>query len=110
MQSIRMRAQDNYHNQAVDIHVIREDFRQRPVPVEALATDLKGDTFWFKQIDEGTLPPYAPFRMRRESAQDLMDDLYRIGIRPREAAGSIGQLAAVQAHLEDMRLLAGVKK
>lgn len=38
-------------------------------------------------------------------AQLLMDDLWNCGVRPTEGAGSAGALAAVQAHLADMRKL-----
>lgn len=44
-------------------------------------------------------------RLRPEEAQSLMDELWNVGIRPAAAAGSAGQLSAVQAHLEDMRRL-----
>ena len=44
--------------------------------------------------------------MSREEAQDLADQLYAANIRPSAAAGSTGQLEAIQYHLEDMRLLA----
>lgn len=40
-----------------------------------------------------------------EEAQQFIDELWRVGIRPTEGAGSVGQLAAVKAHLEDMRTL-----
>jgi len=38
-------------------------------------------------------------------AQNLMDELWRAGIRTTEGAGSVGQLAAVNDHLQDMRRL-----
>jgi len=38
-------------------------------------------------------------------AQQLMDSLWTCGIRPVAGAGSVGQLGAVQYHLEDMRKL-----
>ena len=38
-----------------------------------------------------------------DSAQQLMDDLYRCGIRPSEASGSVGQLSATERHLKDMQ-------
>lgn len=41
----------------------------------------------------------------RETAQQFMDELWSAGIRPTEGAGSVGQLAATQKHLEDMRAL-----
>lgn len=49
------------------------------------------------------LPP--AFSLSPEDAQQFMDELWRTGIRPTEGAGSVGQLAAVSRHLEDMRTL-----
>lgn len=45
------------------------------------------------------------FEMRREDAQELMDELWHAGFRPTEGSGSAGSLAATQRHLEDMRTL-----
>ena len=42
------------------------------------------------------------FTLSFESAQRLMDELWRCGIRPTEE-GTAGQVAAMQAHLQDMR-------
>ncbi len=39
-----------------------------------------------------------------EAGQNLMDELWRAGLRPLEV-GSVGQLAATEKHLEDMRTL-----
>jgi hypothetical protein len=36
-------------------------------------------------------------------AQALMDDLWTCGVRPTEAAGSAGQAAAMQRHIDDLR-------
>jgi hypothetical protein len=41
----------------------------------------------------------------KAEAQELMDNLWQVGIRPSEGTGSAGQLAATQRHLEDMRRL-----
>jgi hypothetical protein len=47
-----------------------------------------------------------PFlRLRPAEAQVLMDDLWRCGVRPTEAAGSAGAMQAVQEHLKDLRQL-----
>jgi len=57
-----------------------------------------------KPEDEGTeMPPM--FSLRDEQAQNLIDELWRIGLRPTEGTGSAGSLAATQRHLEDMRTL-----
>jgi hypothetical protein len=48
-----------------------------------------------------------PFmRLGAEQAQQLMDELWRCGIRPAEGAGSVGQLGATERHLADMRTIA----
>lgn len=48
--------------------------------------------------------PMAPIlSLNRRAFQMLVDDLWTIGVRPRAAQGSAGQLDAVQAHLNDMR-------
>lgn len=44
-------------------------------------------------------------RITPTEAQGFMDELWRAGIRPTEGAGSVGQLAATERHLEDMRTL-----
>lgn len=43
--------------------------------------------------------------MDGNEARLLMDELWLAGVRPSEGMGSVGQLSAVQAHLEDMRRL-----
>lgn len=44
-------------------------------------------------------------RLSSEEARRLMDELWTAGVRPSTGDGSVGQLAAVQAHLQDMRAL-----
>lgn len=41
--------------------------------------------------------------LTKESCQSLMDELWAQGIRPSNGDGNVGQLAATQAHLEDLR-------
>lgn len=45
------------------------------------------------------------FKLNKSEAQKLMDDLWNAGIRPSDGTGSTGQLAATEAHLQDMRRL-----
>lgn len=51
------------------------------------------------------IQPQPCFNLKGDEAQQLMDELWRAGIRPTEGAGSVGQLGAVQEHLKDMRTL-----
>jgi hypothetical protein len=44
--------------------------------------------------------------LSRKVAQQLMDDLWHCGLRPTEGMGSIGEQAATEKHLEDMRKVA----
>ena len=46
------------------------------------------------------------FRLAKEEAQSLMDDLWHNGLRPTEGTGSAGSLKATQDHLGDMRKIA----
>lgn len=39
------------------------------------------------------------------SAQQLMDELWNVGLRPTDGSGSAGSLAATERHLSDMRAL-----
>lgn len=43
--------------------------------------------------------------LRKDEAQQLMDELWRAGLRPSEGSGSAGSLAATERHLADMRAL-----
>jgi hypothetical protein len=59
------------------------------------------------------MPPALTLRL--DEAKQLMDQLWRVGIRPSNGNGNVGQLEATVRHLEDMRRLvfsdgaAGVK-
>lgn len=57
-----------------------------------------------EKIDPGSFAePFAV--LGRTEAQQLMDDLWRCGLRPSEGTGSAGSLRATERHLEDMRTL-----
>lgn len=57
----------------------------------------------FEPVEEGQLLQ-PTFKLRRDQVQALMDELYRIGVRPSEQ-GTAGELEATKAHLKDMRAL-----
>ena len=57
------------------------------------------------EIGEASRPT---FRLAgKDQAQQLMDDLWRCGLRPTEGSGSAGSLAATERHLADMTRIAG---
>jgi hypothetical protein len=56
-------------------------------------------------VKDGEYFPPA-LRLNAEEAQMLCDQLWEAGLRPSNGVGSVGQLAATQAHLADMKALA----
>lgn len=66
-------------------------------PVTMLAVSSEAETF-----DN----PKPMLRVTKDALQQLMDELWRVGIRPSEGTGSAGALAATERHLQDMRRLA----
>ena len=78
----------------VDLFIVSEDRKTRVKEVI------------LEQFDETVCAPTDPsFSLSTDAAQVLMDDLWNVGIRPTEGAGSAGAMRAVERHLEDMRAL-----
>lgn len=59
----------------------------------------------FKELAENEYPSHPSLTISQQSAQDLMDQLWRCGLRPTEGAGSAGSLAATERHLRDMQAI-----
>lgn len=59
---------------------------------------------WGEPVDPNMIVP-ATLELNATMAQEVMDGLWQAGIRPAQAHGSTGQLAATERHLEDMRKL-----
>lgn len=59
----------------------------------------------FQRLEEGELIQPAAILSLSE-AQRLMDELWNCGIRPAEGAGSAGQMAATERHLQDLQRVA----
>lgn len=77
-----------------------------------LRAALKGED-GYQVVQRISVAPIAdgevaePFmRLDPSDAQQLLDELWRIGIRPSQEQGSTGQAAAMQKHLDDMRTIA----
>lgn len=64
-----------------------------------------GQPLVMRRVPEGELIGEPTFTLDLSDAQELIDELWRCGIRPSEGSGSAGSLAATQRHLEDMRRL-----
>ena len=57
----------------------------------------------FKNIDEGQMWSEPLATLSRDTAQNLMDELWALGYRPEAGQLSVGQMAATEKHLQDMR-------
>ena len=97
-------------NAAVKFYAAQRDYNRR-IDVALYWRATNGDIWAAKQVTYSSHPEFEMcddrlFSLRPEEAQELMDELYRCGLRPTEGAGSAGQMAAVQQHLKDMRTIA----
>lgn len=63
----------------------------------------------FNAVVDGALMGDPVTRIDKDACQKLMDDLWYLGFRPERGEMSVGQVAAVDAHLQDMRALAFAK-
>jgi len=54
---------------------------------------------------DGVMETDPTIRIPLENAQLLIDELWRVGLRPTEGTGSAGALRAVEKHLHDMRCI-----
>ncbi len=92
-------------------HIDRRDFGrkievQMYVPLADGATDVV-TMFTIERLKngEGSFTE-APLTLTDAQAQELMDGLWQVGIRPTEGTGSAGSLAATERHLKDMQRIA----
>lgn len=91
--------------------ILAEKSPWRNVVEIALAIDKDGRRFFAKPVEfsesshEGQIVEPA-MALEQEEAQELMDELWRCGLRPTEGSGSAGSLAATEKHLADMRKIA----
>lgn len=58
---------------------------------------------WVPKEEGALVEPFTS--LTNSEAQELIDTLWRAGMRPTEGKGSAGQLTATVKHLEDMRVL-----
>lgn len=59
----------------------------------------------FETRNDGAAYAEPAIRIDYEAAQQLMDELWHVGIRPTEGTGSAGSLAATERHLADMQTI-----
>ena len=98
---------------SIDLYVMRDYYGNGPSLHHFLACVGGGGESppameWFVNPDSfsANVFPVPTVRLRMEKGQELMDTLWRFGLRPTEGSGSAGSLAATEKHLQDMRVIA----
>ena len=86
----------------IGVHIVRTETSEDNTAKKYIAKPLV-----FRELGVNDMRVEQPhtFTVEIECAQQLMDELWRVGIRPTNGAGSTGQLAATEHHLNDMRAL-----
>jgi hypothetical protein len=59
-----------------------------------------------RTISDGEFFGQPTLTLENAQAQQLIDELWRCGLRPSEGTGSAGSLAATERHLKDMQSIA----
>lgn len=65
-----------------------------------------GRSITMQTIEEDEALGEPTFSLRYDEAQAMIDELWRVGLRPTEGTGSAGSLAATERHLKDMQAIA----
>jgi hypothetical protein len=60
----------------------------------------------FSKVEKGCVVGAPSLTINRESAQQMMDDLYSFGFRPTEMKASVGQVEAMRAHISNLQRIA----
>lgn len=84
----------------------RVDFLLREMPRDGQVGIVQPLTVSMKPVNEVDGHAMSPtFSLPDQEAQVLLNELWREGFRPSSGEGSLGEIGALRAHLEDMRTL-----
>ena len=72
--------------------------------IEGVSKSVVEPLAFKKVVEQGTVIE-PTVRLDDGAAQQLMNELWKIGVRPTNGEGSVGQIGATERHLEDMRRL-----
>lgn len=94
---LQLRAERSFYRNRIEFFVARERNDglmevAKPLQMGVVDADL--------HLTEPTMA------LKTDEAQELMDELWRCGLRPTEGSGSAGSLAATERHLADMKAIA----
>jgi hypothetical protein len=101
----------HYLSNSLEVFVNRKMGRLLEVAFSSRGMDGKSQIMkpvQFETVEEGVW--FEPAMVLDiEEGQQLMDELWRAGLRPTEGTGSAGSLAATERHLSDMRTIVASK-
>lgn len=97
MTNIKYFLSEAHYGRGVNVHIASVN-RDGDVTHEAKPLEFMG-------MGDGMVKGPPAFTMNKWDAQQLMDELYRIGYRPTDGKATPGQLVATERHLNDMRAL-----
>ena len=60
----------------------------------------------FLQHEDGTIIERPTLTLKPDDAQQIINELWRIGYRPKDGSGAVAHTEAMKAHLDDMRKIA----
>ena len=83
--------------------IATNNMARRAVEVYAFGDGVCGVITEKKHVQGSSVPPTID--LTYDQAQELMDSLMASGVRPTNA-GSLGQVTAMQAHIDDLRAVA----
>lgn len=101
-QGLELFAERSFRRGTVDLFV----FQCVPVGEEIERGRPFATSVNFTRLKEDEVAPAPTMSLNDTAAQQLMDELWRCGVRPRDGTGSAGSLAATEKHLADMRSVA----
>ncbi len=94
---IEIRAEREWMRNSIALHLFTESSGDG---VGSVAKPIE-----FMTVEEGELFGEPLMRLKMDQAQQLMDELWRAGLRPTEGTGSAGAMAATERHLKDMQTI-----
>jgi len=87
-------AQDNYSWDAIELYASTKIDGKRFI----ITTELTQ-----KELETGAFVDAPTLRLERHEAQQIMNELWRIGIRPKNGTGAVAHTEALEGHLGDLR-------
>jgi hypothetical protein len=97
----RIHLESVWYGRGFNLRILRLDACGEPVAEAGPAV--------FTAVEQGAAIGEPVTRLDKDACQQMMDELWNLGFRPERGEMSVGQVAATNAHLQDMRTLAFAK-